>query len=228
LPEKRKPIATPRGVAVYPRLTTPDTKFNPEGVYSIRFRIPATAAKDLLAKIEAEYDASYVKHLEKARAEAKEKRKPPVKDIKRADKPYKAVVDEEGNETGELEFNFKLPAVGKKQDGTTYTRRPNIVDASGASLLGRDLKIGGGSIVRVSFFLNDFFTPLVGAGVSLRLYGVQVLKLVEFNSASAESMGFGKEDGYTYEADEGSSEFDTSAPAGGQQGLPASDVPDQF
>ena len=41
---------TPAGEALYPRLTEPDTKFNPEGMYSVKLKLPSddSATQDLI------------------------------------------------------------------------------------------------------------------------------------------------------------------------------------
>jgi hypothetical protein len=45
-----------------------------------------------------------------------------------------------------------------------------------------------------------YYTPTMGASVSLKLVGVQILNLVPYNNNddSAESLGFKKEDGYSH------------------------------
>lgn len=47
-----KYFTTPKGVASYPKLIKPDTKFNPEGTYSVALVIPADEADDLISQIE--------------------------------------------------------------------------------------------------------------------------------------------------------------------------------
>lgn len=47
-----KYFTTPRGTASYPKLIKPDTKFNPEGVYSVGLIFPADEASDLITQIE--------------------------------------------------------------------------------------------------------------------------------------------------------------------------------
>lgn len=47
-----KYFTTPRGIASYPKLIKPDTKFNPEGVYSVALVIPKDDASELISQIE--------------------------------------------------------------------------------------------------------------------------------------------------------------------------------
>jgi hypothetical protein len=57
-----------------------------------------------------------------------------------------------------------------------------------------DIKLGGGSTIRVSYEIVPFVSP-IGAGASLRLKGVQVIDLVEWGSGNADYYGFGEEEG---------------------------------
>jgi hypothetical protein len=71
-----------------------------------------------------------------------------------------------------------------------------LFDAKGKPL-SKDIKIGGGSKMKVSYEILPYYTAIAGAGISLRLKAVQVIDLVEYSSGgSGESYGFGKEDGY--------------------------------
>jgi hypothetical protein len=175
---------SPRGIAVFPKLSTPDTKFNPDGDYKITLRL---SAEDAAAMIEA---------AEEMRAEAmaaakKNLDKPKAAKLKFADLPFKQALDSDGNETGETEFNFKMKALVKTSDGRVKTQKPIVVDAKKKPVAD---DVWGGSEVKVNYAMAPFFVPALGIGVSLRLRGVQVLKLVK-GGASADAM-FGEEDGY--------------------------------
>lgn len=181
--DKKKPlrITTPKGRANWPKLAEPDTKFNADGVYSIKLVLDADAAKPVIEAID------------KVRSQAIEDAKSEVgkgKKIKVADAPY--VVDEEAST---VTFNFKMKASGKTKGGEVFTQKPALFDAHGKPLPA-GIKIGGGSECRVSADVVPFFTALIGAGASLRLRAVQVLELVEFGG-NAESYGFDvEEDGF--------------------------------
>jgi hypothetical protein len=183
---KRIILRTPAGIAKYPKLFTPDTKFKKEGEYSVKLILQGEDAATLTGSI----DRGLADSLTEAKLDAKNK----GKKIKPADAPYKAVVDDEGNETGETQFTFKMNAAGTRKDGTAWTRRPMVFDAKGAVV--KDAKVGGGSKIKVAYEMSKFYTPLVGAGVSLRLEAVQIITLVEYGNRDAKGYGFEAEEGY--------------------------------
>lgn len=198
------------GVAIYPHLVEPDTKFNAEGEYKVKLRLsPDSVITDAkgkrVADVQSFIDEMMGKALEKAQQENKGK-------IKEADAPY-----EIDDETGEVLVNFKLKATGKTRDGKEFTQKPALFDAKGkpAEVKG----VWGGSKIKVSFEVVPFYTKLIGAGVSLRLKAVQIIELVAGgNGGSADSYGFGEEEGYEAEdeaADNGFSSDDEggSSPA---------------
>jgi len=175
----RKLHTSPRGSALYPHLTSPDTKFDPDGVYTSKLQIDAAAGAEFAAFLDQAMAASH--------AEAK-KENPGKAKVKKADKPYSQ------EEDGSYTFNFKLKAKGKTREGEIFTQRPAIFDAKGNPLT--DCRIGGGSTLRVSFQIIPFYTSLIGAGISLRLKAVQVLDLVEWGVAKADYYGFDEEEGF--------------------------------
>lgn len=190
---------TPKGIASWPRLHEPDTKFRDDGEYSIKLRLSGAAAAELNAIIEQAHEASYEAN-KKAIAEAKAKEKNPKKraEIKeRADLPCKELYEND-EPTGEYEFNFKMKASGvSKKTGKPWTRKPGVFNAKGKPLSQEEkAKVGGGSVVKVSYEITPFYTSALGAGVSLRLEAVQVLELKSFSSRDATAYGFGEEEGY--------------------------------
>ncbi len=179
---------TPAGRAIYPRLNEPDTKFKDEGTYSVRLALSGEDAQGLIDSIE-EVKAEA---LEMANEMKKGKKK-----TKEADLPYADVLDEDENETGEIAFHFKMTASGlSKKTGKKWERRPALFDAKTKRLDPEKTQIWGGSILKVSYTAEPFYVPALGAGVTLRLHGVQVLELVSGGEQTAESMGFGEEDGF--------------------------------
>ena len=180
----KKLLTTPKGVAVYPHLTKADTRFNKDGLFSIKLKLAGEDAAGLIKVIDEAMAAS----LKDAQEQAKATKNKQPKKVKQADPPYSE--DEDGGFT----FSFKMNAQGKTKEGETFTRQPVIFDSTGKPIHAGGLKIGGGSIVRVSYSLSTFFTALVGAGVSLRLAGVQIIKLTEWG-ADAEYYGFEDESG---------------------------------
>ena len=186
--EKATRYVTPAGIAQYPYLTKPDTKFNPDGEYKCKLEI---SDPDAVARLTAFLDEQVEKSVELAK-------KDPGKKIKTGDAPYQ--LDEE---TGKLSMSFKLKAKVTPKKGDPFEQRPAIFDAKGKPV--KDVSIGGGSKLKIAYEVVPFYTALVGASISLRLKGAQVLELVEFSGgASADSFGFGEEDGY--EAEDNSAE----------------------
>lgn len=191
---KKTFIVTPAGRAIFPHLHAADTKFDAAGVYSTKLAQEPSAERDSLVKLLT--DA-----LAESMAEAKKKAKTPAdaKKVKQADLPWVEETDSEGNETGNLVFNFKLKASGKTKEGVEFTQAPKLFDAKG-NPLPAGTKIGGGSILKVAFEINKFYTVKVGAGVSLRLKAVQVIELKTWEGGNAATYGFGAEEGYERES----------------------------
>jgi hypothetical protein len=180
---KNPRYTTPAGIAQYPYLTKPDTKFNPDGEYKISLEIPGAAAQDIVTFLDEQFAASV----------AKAKKENAGKKIKEGDVPYS--VDED---SGKVTVRFKLKAKVTPKQGDPFEQRPAIFDAKGKPLM--EAKIGGGSKVKVAYELVPYYTAIAGAGVSLRLKAVQVIDLVEFSGgASADAYGFGEEEGYEAE-----------------------------
>lgn len=210
--QKKEPIyVTPAGLARYPHLNAPDTKFNAAGVYRVDLVLTGDDAAKLAETIDRSMEASFAT----AKADPKNK----GKKVKLADAPYSVIKDDDGNDTPDTKFGFKMTASGKRKDGTTYTARPMIMDTK--NKLVKDVKIGGGSKIKVAYSIYPFYTALVGAGVSLRLKQVQVLDLVEWSGGKS---AFGEEEG-SYEASEQQAE-ETTTPEGAATPVDASDEKD--
>lgn len=216
-------ITSPRGVAKYPRLNVPDTKFNAMGAYSVKLIMPKTVAQPLVDKLNAAADKAYAdakaeleNKIKDAKGEAKGKAKKALADLARADLPVKPCYDDDGNETDDVEINFKMNA--SRKDKTTdkiITMKPKFFDGEGVLIKEENVpQIWGGSILKVSAQVNPFYTEKAGAGVGLRLSGVQIIKLVSGGGGNtAESHGFGKEDDAEFTADSAPAAA-KSAPAG--------------
>jgi hypothetical protein len=173
-------FVTPKGTAQYPYLTKPDTKFNPDGEYKVNLEIDAQDATEIMSFL----DEQLAESIAKAKEENKGKK------IKEGDVPYS--VDED---TGKVTVRFKLKAKVTPKNGEPFEQKPALFDAKGQPLVG-DVKLGGGSKIKVSYEVLPYYTAIAGAGISLRVRAVQVIELVEFSSAGAGAFGFGEEDGY--------------------------------
>lgn len=189
---------TPIGVAQYPHIMKPDTKFDPYGTYRMRFILPAAEAEKYIQLIDEALEAS----LEKAKKENKGKR------IKQADPPYQLELDPETEEeTGNVIFTFKTRAGGERKDGSVWKFILPVFDAKGKRISDKALNVWSGSEVRVSFTIRPWYVASQGAGVKLDMSAVQIVKLVEGGgSANAEDFGFGEEEGFSMDDIEG--EFD--------------------
>jgi hypothetical protein len=172
---KNQKFTTPAGIARYPWLNKPDTKFQPEGEYKVGLVLKKAEAKPLIdacAKLQKEVAA-----LNKTKKLAK--------------LPFANEEDSDGNETGNVIVSCKV----KCRDG--WDRKPKFFDAAGNRI---DVKLGGGSKIKLNVELYGWHAASLGAGVTLQPVAVQVLDLVEFESGgNAESYGFGKEEGFVGE-----------------------------
>lgn len=189
---------TPAGIAVYPHLHLPDTKYDDAGVYTskLRFKLADDGVSKLMDLINDEMAVSLVEALEKwetavkEETDAKKKRKLKAKPPVAADPPFDLDEDD-----GTVEVNFKMKASGvSRKDGRKWKRRPRVYDAN-LQVVPAGTKVGGGSTLKVGFNVNRFWTTLIGAGVSLQLEAVQILELKQFTGASAEDAGFEVADG---------------------------------
>ena len=173
--QKAQTYTSPFGKAIYPHLSKKDVRFKPEGEYKVNLSLKDTQAQDLI-KLVKQFQHKAVK-------EAEEKTN---KKIKLAPLPHSS--DDEGN----VIFKFKMKASGvNSKTGDTFNQRPALFDNE-LKPISPDITIWGGSILRVSYQPFPWYTPALGAGVSLRLKSVQVKDLVEGGGQSAEANGFDK------------------------------------
>ena len=176
-------INTPLGVAVYPRLNEPDYKFDPAGIFSVTVRVAAEEGQALKDKLDAKLDTWH-------KSQIKERRKP---QLKRADLTIKPALDDDGIETGELDFKFTMKHNVTTQTGKSWVQRPKLYDSQGKGFTGA--AIGGGSKIIVNFVPAPYYTPTMGCGLKMRLNAVQVVELEEYKKVGAESLGFGVHEG---------------------------------
>jgi len=173
-------FTTPQGVAQYPWLSKPDTKFSEEGDYKVNLILSKQDAIPILKQINEVYAENYEKELKKAKGAQ----------IKKAPPPYLEELNEAGEPTGNIILKFKSKAAYK----------PAIFDAKGIPMI--DSNIWGGSEIKINGSAAPYFTPLIGAGVSLRLRAVQVIQYVEGGSGTADRFGFEAVAGYEHKAPE--------------------------
>jgi hypothetical protein len=212
-------VMTEPGTLVFPKLNAPDTKFKADGEYQCKVRLGADESAKLIEQVEKALKKFWPEakaELEQKVADAKDgpskaKAKKALAEMKEADKPYRPAYDDEGNETDEFEFNFKMPASYLKDKGKATEKRmpmrPDIFDAAG-KLLKTPPEIWGGTTACVAGELRPFNMP-IGVGISLRLKAVQIIELRQGGGdRSASGYGFGaREGGYEGGAEETSGGF---------------------
>lgn len=202
---------TPRGIAIFPKLHKPDTKWKAEGQYSVKLRLdPASIDAALVAKIEALRDEK----AEEVKAELTAKKQgAKVKSLKVLDVLFQPETDKDsGEETGFVLINAKMTASGvSKKDGKTWSRKPDIFDSKGKKL-SKVPMIFGGSELKAAVEARAYYTPKDNqVGVSFQLNGAQIIKLVTGGERNAADYGFAEEDGYEEAPAEEGSAFNDSA-----------------
>jgi len=180
---KREKFTTPKGTFIFPKLTEPDYKFKENGEYSLKLRLDGEDAKELKQQLESRRD-EWVAEWKKDN-----KKKPKVADLSCTE-----VVDDEGNETGEMDFKFSMPARVKTQAGKEFDLSPKLFDSKGKPIP-KGTQIWGNSVGRVAYWIRNYEAP-IGVGIALKLEAVQVIELVGPETQSADSFGFGEEDGF--------------------------------
>ena len=169
----KETITTETGVALYPWLTKPDTKYNEDGEYKVNLILSKEKSAPIINTIKGVHEDNYKDILKKEKK----------KTVKQAAPPFTEELDDSGKPTGNIIFKFKSKAAYK----------PAIFDAKGNPLI--DPPIWGGSEIKVNAVLYPYNSPMQGAGVSLKIRAVQVIALVE-GSEGASRFGFGETDGY--------------------------------
>jgi hypothetical protein len=189
---KLEKFMTPVGVAHYPSLTQPDTKFNAEGVYKTGLIIEASEAEPLkkkLAKILKEFRKETID--QETGAKAAKLKKYSVRDI------FEAELDEDGEETGNVVIRLKLDAVVTPRDKSkaSFTQQPKLFDTSNADVTGKVDRLWGGSEIQVAGDVVPYAMATEKTfGISLRMRAVQIHSL-NAGEANAEAYGFGEVEG---------------------------------
>jgi hypothetical protein len=174
-----------KGNAQWAKVFEPDTKFVPEGEYSIEVSLPEEQAADVCEQLDS---------LAQNKLEEAVKDNPKLKTVLSTRKSYKQEVDDNGNPTGNIIFKTKLKARVKSRDGQTFEQKPMVVDAKRTPMT-QNVLVGNGSLVNVAAEPIPYVMQSTKqVGVSLRLKAVQVINLVEY--ASNSSAIFDEEEGY--------------------------------
>lgn len=166
-----KTITTNAGIARYPALNRPDTKFDEIGVYKVNLEMSSDDAAEFIATI----DGMFSEFLADKKRELKK------------DKLKLHAVPWEEND-GTTQLKLKVKAMGKTKAGEEYSRAPKIFGADGQPL---EANIGGGSKLKIAVVPYFWYTASLGAGVTLQPKAIQVLDLVTWgDGGSASAYGF--------------------------------------
>lgn len=176
-------IVTAKGEILYPKIRQTET-FNGEdtGKYTVTFKPSKEEADKLIERLEREWEA------------AKQSSELKGKVYKKGTLPNLGWREDKD---GDIVFKAKTSAVIKTKKGETIKREVPVYDSKGKPITE---DIGHGSIGRLSITPAPYHTASTNYGLVLYLNGIQVVDLKppgSFNSA--ESLGFGEEDGYTVE-----------------------------
>lgn len=149
-------ITLPKGIARFPSLHRPDTKFNENGVYKANVAVPAEEAEATMQKLQAIAKAELGKALAKS-----------------DNSLWKYEIDDNGDETGMVMFKCSVKNIVKK-DGELWDRKPVQFDAQLNKV--SEVIFGGSELavacdVRVWEFSGK-------KGISLQPTAVQIIKLV--------------------------------------------------
>jgi hypothetical protein len=187
-------VTTPRGIAIWPRLNTPDTKFNKAGKYEAKIAIDANDPG--LAKLQEQVEQLIDAKFDEVVKEMTESGKAGLARKVTKVSPFKAEEDPEtGDETGRIMIKAGMTASGvSAKTGKPWSRKPAIFNGRGI-LIKNPPAIGGGSTLKLNVELFPYFAANdKTVGVSFRLEAVQVINLVSFGAKDAASCGFGAED----------------------------------
>lgn len=160
----------PKGMAVFPHLARPDTKFNPLGIYKTLLAIPVKEAESILKELAAVYKG----HVGKVPAKSE-------------NTMWKMELDEEtGEETGRVLFKLNVKNVELK-DGSIWDRKPKQFDAK-LNQVQENIATGSEIYANVELYCWDAGGS---KGVTLQPLAIQIVKLVAFGGGiDASSFGF--------------------------------------
>jgi hypothetical protein len=152
-------LTSPTGTVLWAALAEPDHWGN----YSLKLVVPTANAYTLGDLVESEIDRMCL--APDARRDAQDR------ELKLANLPYRL------QPNGATSFNFKVRAV---HDGEH--RQPTVFDPEGQSMSQDRIRSTNwqAAVVHVRFHLSPFYTPVAGAGCSLRLHDVHVESFVVF------------------------------------------------
>ena len=179
--KKQAPVVTPVGTAQWPRVNSPDTRFDEDGEYRCNLIVDKkefTHFKKTLLKL---YEEAYTKEQENQGK----------KRLKKWDS-FPCFEDDDGN----LVIKTKRKAVWTDRDGNKKPNQIALHDAKGSPIMDAPI-VGGGSKLRLSVRPKFWYTGMLGFGCSLDLLAVQVLDLADYQPQGTD-FGFSAEEGYIH------------------------------
>lgn len=203
---KFEKFLTTAGVAQYPYITKPDGKFpkeNPKEVYKCNLILPDDErTRALIEKLEGLRDAKYNEVVEKvkqsieeAKPAQKKKLQKKLEAIGKAE-VYEEHYDDAGEESGNIILKCKLNRKVINKSGEEFIQQPKVFDCSRPPQPLKGIDIWSGSVLKISGDVVPYLMESSDTvGVSLRMKGVQVVKLVSGGGADAASYGFEGDDG---------------------------------
>ncbi len=164
-------LTTPAGKAVYPYLQVPDTKFNDDGLYNVKLHVSEEDYNGFKEKIDELFEEAL-----KAEQQRQGKKK-----ISMAPSSPLRITDEGDHE------------IYAKQEAKKMTKSKGLLQFSVASFNATGAKIkmpaiAGGSILKLAVVPNFWFVPSQGFGYTLRLRAVQIIDLIERETAAVENV----------------------------------------
>jgi hypothetical protein len=202
---------TPKGIAVYPWLQKPDTKFKKEGEFRVGLRLNPTDPEVIAWMTEIEEIVD-----DEVRATTRTLKKGFTVN-KRL--PWRDDKDDDDQPTGMIVASLHTKAA-YLQDGVVVKKTCPIVDAKKAPFKGGT--IGSGSTLKIVHEIKTYSKsdsdgkPFQNVGVSLYIRTVQVLDLVEF---SVDLDGLEEEDGYTSDDSDATPTTTTTTTGGTTEGF---------
>lgn len=189
--KKKVTLTSPKGVFLWPHLMKPHPDY---GKYAVTLRLPADEAQKFIEKLQPAFDEAT-----KVAEAAYKKLKPAVRKKKAfvMNDFYEEVYDEDDNPTGEILFKFNKKAGGKRKDDTVWKAAPPVIFDAAKKPLKKNVEIWSGTIGKVAFYTDPYYSATIDGGMSLRISGVQIIELVQGGQSSAESLGFEEEDGFS-------------------------------
>lgn len=185
-------VTTPKGKAVYPRIDTPDTKFDPNGVYTCKLHVSEDEFNAFSKRVTDVVNAAYDDECRIKGKKIKVSENKPIRITAEGDyEIYAKQVAKRDTRKGVIEFS--VPA---------FDSKGHKIDPTPA--------VGSGSTVKMSCEIYTWFSDMQGFGYTLRLKAVQILDLIEYQNGSANAYGFdSEEEGYVTDGESLDTAFET-------------------